>query len=174
MPRMPRQTYGTTVICYNNKSSTKDLENRIKKLEEALNKVSSIPTETPPPTVLPPEHTEVPAELSEVYFYAGLTSPKGSDGTGPEWVKESLASTVCEKGLSHTYTSALEELFPSVMYPESWGELSCIRQGGALAFDLLDVFVKEHVMKNGIPYLHYYFPDPLVVSEITFNFFWKD
>lgn len=46
--------------------------------------------------------------------------------------------------------------------------------GGALAFDLLDVFVKEHVMKNGIPYLHYYFPDPLVVSEITFNFFWKD
>lgn len=174
MPRMPQQIYGTTVICYNNKSSTKDLEDRIKKLEEALDKTFSTPTETPPPTTIPSEPAEVPTELSEVYFYTGLNSPKGSNGTGPEWVKESLAATVCEKGLSHTYTSALDEFFLSVMYPESWGELSGIRQRGALAFDLLEVFVKEHVMKNGVPYLHYYFPDPLATSEITFNFFWKD
>lgn len=173
MPRMPKQTCGTTVIYYNSKNSIKDLENRIKKLEEALSKKDEGPSEKPDvPTV--PDKPKPDVETVDIYFYDGAFSPEDNDYIVSQgWVKESVTSTSLKEGIVHIYDPT-EEFYPAIAYPESLGELSHIYQGGSTAFDLLEVFKKEIVSKGAKKYWRYYFPDSVVAAKTVLTFLWAN
>jgi len=169
MPRMPKQNCGTTVICYSNKSSTKDLENRLKKLEDAL--LDKDPSENPDLPNVPdtPEQPEPEVEMVDIYFYDGFLLPNANSAQG--WIKETVLASIRKEGITHTYDPA-EEFYPAIAYPESWGELAHIYQGGSTAFDLITVFEKEIITKDGKKYWHYYFPDSVVASKTVLTFLW--
>lgn len=171
MPRMPKQNCGTTVICYSNKSSTKDLENRLKKLEDAL--LGKDPSEKPDaPTV--PDKPKPDVETVDIYFYDGAFSPEDNDYIVSQgWVKESVTVTSLKEGIVHTYDPT-EEFYPAIAYPESLGELSHIYQGGSTAFDLLEVFKKKIVSKDDKKYWRYYFPDSVVAAKTVLTFLWAN
>ena len=171
MPRMPKQTCGTTVIYYNSRNSIKDLENRIKKLEEALSKKDEEPSEKPdlPDAPITPKPPKPETEMVDIYFYDGFLSPNINNAQG--WIKETVPASIKEEGITHIYDPT-EEFYPAIAYPESWGELTHIYQGGSTAFDLLDVFEKEVATKDDKKYWHYYFPDSVVASKTVLTFLW--